>query len=615
MVFGTIHNLGGFFMAQNKSRRVFSFLTSLVMLLSLSSMFCFTSAFAALEGEWGYEIEGGGVTITSYIGTSKVVTVPAKLNNQRVVKVASLSNNNFKTSITSITFSEGILQIGDSLCKGYSSLEKVTLPDSLTSIGKDAFRSCIALKGITVPTSVSSIGEGAFAGCTSLISATLNCRAEELPEKLFAGDTMLNTVSLSPAATSLGDLAFESCQALKTMILPDSIKSIGNSAFSNCYGLSSITLPANLKSIGSRAFYNCSNLTSLYIPSKTKTINEAAFSSCRSLDTVYFSDSVTVIKGNIFLDSGNIRTVVFGGENHNFDKLSSTSLDFTLYYPAKCADSWSNYTYASQMKSYQAPSGITITGSKTVSPGKEVKLTVKVNGDFPDAYTLTSSTPTVATIAPDGTVIARATGSTTITVTTLTGITKDFVINVMPAAPTNLSVKSKTTSSADLSWSGTYNATGYIVYRSTKKTSGFKEVGKTTTTSFTDKGLTKGKTYYYKLKSYAGSTQVTSDFSAVKSVKITSPAPATITAKKAAAGSAKITWGKSMGASGYEVYMASSKTGKFTKIKTVTKATTLSATKSELTKGKTYYFKVRSYVTVSGKKVYSDFTKAVGVKV
>ena len=61
--------------------------------------------------------------------------------------------------------------------------------------------------------------------------------------------------------------------------------------------------------------------------------------------------------------------------------------------------------------------------------------------------------------------------------------------------------------------------------------------------------------------------------------------------------------------------MSTSSKGKFTKAGTITKSSTVTFTKSGLKAGKTYYFKVRAYTTVGGKKVYSDYTKTVKVKV
>lgn len=603
-------------MVFKRSQRALSLVLSLIMLFALSSVFCFERAGAVADGEWTYDIEPEGANITGYIGTSPVVNVPSKLGDQKVYKVSSLSNNKFKDSITSITFSNGITQLGDSVCKGYSALEKVALPDTLTSIGKDAFASCISLAGITVPNAVTYIGDNAFGGCTSLISATLNCRMTSVPMKLFAGDKKLTTVTIPTYTTEICDNAFDGCVSLTSITLPSSVKTIGTNAFSHCSSLTSVTLSSELKTIGQLAFYDCSSLTSIFIPNKVKTINDEAFSGCTSLRTAYICPSVQVMKSNVFNSCTSLESIIFGGQNYGFNEYSSTSIASTVYYPAKYVVSWADY-YAPKVKSYQAPSSITLTGNTTVDVGSTVVLNISVNGDFKDAYVVTSSNPTVATVTPEGKLLARSTGITTITVTAVSGVTKTAEISVKPAAPTNIKAVSKTTTSADISWKAGYNVTGYNIYRSTSKNGTYKKVGNTTGTTYTDKGLTKGKTYYYKVASYVNSDgkQVISSYSSVVSVKAAAPAPSTITAKKAKSGVAKITWGKSNGASGYEVYMATSSSGKYTKIATVSKPTTLSCTKTGLKAGKTYYFKVRSYTTVSGKKVYSDYTKVVKVKV
>ena len=56
---------------------------------------------------------------------------------------------------------------------------------------------------------------------------------------------------------------------------------------------------------------------------------------------------------------------------------------------------------------------------------------------------------------------------------------------------------------------------------------------------------------------------------------------------------------------GYIVYSATSKNGKYKAVKTITKANTKTFTQKKLKKGKTYYYKVCAYRTVSGKKIMS----------
>ena len=56
---------------------------------------------------------------------------------------------------------------------------------------------------------------------------------------------------------------------------------------------------------------------------------------------------------------------------------------------------------------------------------------------------------------------------------------------------------------------------------------------------------------------------------------------------------------------------------KFKKSKTVTvkKGSTVKATIKKLSKGKKYYFKVRAYKTVNGKKIYGAYSSVKSVKV
>lgn len=607
-------------MVLKKSQRVGSFLLSLIMLLSLTSVFCFTSAAAATDGEWQYEYENGSVTITGFIGTSRTISVPSKINGERVKKVAALNNNNSKTSVTSVTFASGIEEIGVGLFKGYIGLERVSLPDTLVTIGNDAFYNCSSLTGITVPNSVSTIGTNAFNGCTSLISADLSCKVTTISDGLFSGCKSLNTVSLPSYITDIGNAAFSGCGSLKSISIPDTVKTIGKEAFNGCRDLANITLSSELKSIGEIAFKDCINLTEIFIPNKVKTISEEAFFGCISLQNAYIGSGVSVIKKYIFSGCTALKNIVFGGDYYNFTDLTTTMMTTTyIYYPVKYASSWSNYDVVN-LKSYNAPTSVSITGTTEAAPG--AKVTLKVNalpagGEFNNIYVLKSSNPNVATVSDDGTIIARATGITTITAYTISGATASVTFSVTPTKPQNIKASAKTTTSAEITWDAVSNVTGYNIYRSTSKNGTFKKVGSSTTNSYTDKGLSKGKTYFYKVASYVNSDgkQAVSAYTAVVSVKAAAPAPAQVSAKKAKSGAAKITWSKSTGASGYEVYMATSANGKFTKATTINKSATVTYTKSGLKSGKTYYFKVRAYTTVSGKKVYSDYTKTVKVKV
>ena len=89
-------------------------------------------------------------------------------------------------------------------------------------------------------------------------------------------------------------------------------------------------------------------------------------------------------------------------------------------------------------------------------------------------------------------------------------------------------------------------------------------------------------------------------------VKVKAPV---IKSAKASSNKVKLTYGKVKGASGYVVYMSNSKKGKFSKKATVKSGKTTKVTIKKLKKGRTYYFKMKAYKTVNGKKVYSKYSK------
>lgn len=68
-----------------------------------------------------------------------------------------------------------------------------------------------------------------------------------------------------------------------------------------------------------------------------------------------------------------------------------------------------------------------------------------------------------------------------------------------------------------------------------------------------------------------------------------------------------IKWNKDTSVSGYEIYRSTSQSGSYSLVKTVTRNSNNSVTFVAQKKG-TYYYKVRSYVTVNGAKIYGDFS-------
>lgn len=170
-------------------------------------------------------------------------------------------------------------------------------------------------------------------------------------------------------------------------------------------------------------------------------------------------------------------------------------------------------------------------------------------------------------------------------------------------------------------WGKIKSASGYEIYRSTSRTGKFKKIkvnksGKKTT--YSDSKAKFGKTYYYKVRSYQnmkvkvkGKTKKKKEYSPWSSVVAAKKKLADVSVKSAKCASektAKITWKKTKGAQGYEIYRSESSGGPYVKAGTAKGGGKTSFTAKKLKTGVKYYFKVRAYRKSGSKKHYSNFS-------
>lgn len=191
----------------------------------------------------------------------------------------------------------------------------------------------------------------------------------------------------------------------------------------------------------------------------------------------------------------------------------------------------------------------------------------------------------------------------------------DRYFYIVPGKVSNLKVTKTTNNSVSLTWNRMDGVDGYEIYKLNSRGT-YEYVTSTTSTSYTQSKLAEGTSYKYEVRGYEKISGVKcyGDFSNVVTGTTLVSAPATPKISKVTTKSKKATvkWGKVSGASGYELYMATSKNGKYSKIKS---GNVTSYTKSKLTKKKTYYFKVRAYKKVNGKTVYSGYSSIKSIKV
>lgn len=163
-----------------------------------------------------------------------------------------------------------------------------------------------------------------------------------------------------------------------------------------------------------------------------------------------------------------------------------------------------------------------------------------------------------------------------------------------------------------LTWSGVDGATGYRIYRSTSKTSGFTKIKSITSNSkvtYTNSGVSCGTTYYYKVRAYRliDGNYYFGEYSPVVSGKPVPAKPTSVSVAKASKTKVKVSWNKVTGATGYRIYRSKSKTSGFSSIKTLTSGSKLTYTK-KTSRNVKYYYKVRAYTTVNGKRVWGTYS-------
>ena len=107
--------------------------------------------------------------------------------------------------------------------------------------------------------------------------------------------------------------------------------------------------------------------------------------------------------------------------------------------------------------------------------------------------------------------------------TTITGKDSAVKLQVGTLKKVSLTVKNTKKSTASLSWKKIGGAKKYQIYRATSKNGKYSNIGTVKNLIYTDKSLSKNKTYYYKVRAYyvKDGKNVYGSYSGVKSVKIT----------------------------------------------------------------------------------------------
>lgn len=178
-----------------------------------------------------------------------------------------------------------------------------------------------------------------------------------------------------------------------------------------------------------------------------------------------------------------------------------------------------------------------------------------------------------------------------------------------------LTAASNTATGAKVTWEASKGVEKYLVYRKTEGGS-WGRVGTTTGTSYTDKTAENGTYYIYTVRCLNEKDELISfhNSSGVKTLYLSQNALtkcSNVATRAISAG-----WNKNSKATGYQIqYSTSSTFASGNKSVKVTSNATVTKKITSLTKGKTYYVRVRNYKTKGDKTYYSAWSEKKSVKI
>ena len=518
-----------------------------------------------------------------------------------------------------VVIPDGVISIGHGVFAYCGSLKSVTIPDSVTSIDSSAFADCNSLAHITIPNSVTNISGNAFSR-----TKWLEDRRKENPlvivnHILIDAQTASGEVVIPDGVTSIGDSAFENCSSLTGVKIPDSVTRIEDLAFGFCVSLTSLVIPDNVNYIGGDAFLS-SGLTDVTISNGLTKISNSAFQ-WTALKNVTIPDSVTCIEGNAFFRCS-LESIIIPSSVTNIginafaenDKLTICCFrnSFAHEYAAN-----GNFKY--RLLDGDDSSDILVTSIKLtpdfvdLMPGQTYTLNPAISpaNATDKSITYVSSNESVAAISTNGVITAKKAGLARITATAndRNRAKAFFTVSVLPVKVTGISLNvNRKTIGVNKKFSikpaiTPANAANKKVFY----VSGNNQIAAVDSNGVVT-GRRAGKAVIY-IKATDGS-----ETTAQCTVTVKPPAPKGVKAKKASPSSVKISWKKVSNADGYEIARSKKKKSGYRKAATVKGGSKTSYKNKKLKKKTAYYFKVRAYKNIDGKKVYGGYSPAIKIK-
>ncbi len=527
-----------------------------VFLILLMCMFTIVSYAADTKeltsGPLNYCIlNDGTVKITKYNGTDKNYTVPSKIDGKSVSVIGRyvfVNDNTLKTLVIPGSVKELEMQ---AIEECYA-LQSITIKSGkLERIDNTDIESCRALKTLNVPANVKHIGT--LVGCRGL-------------EKIVIDENNKYLCSVDGVVFS---------KDKKTLI------KFPQGKIEEIY-----TVPSTVKTIGDYSFYEA-KLPKIFIPKTVEVIPESAFA--YSVTEIYTDATKVPSK---WKDGVYGRKVYYNQKNESDVSISDVT----------------------KLTATQSKSTVTLSWNK-VKNATGYRVYQKVDGKWKKLYDTSKNTYKVTSLKSGTEYSFAVKAYVKSNGKTYWSVNYAGIKTGTEPAITKSVTATQTTNTITLSWSKVTGATGYRVYKYNTKTKKYEKIKTTTARSYTVTDLKAGSVYIFKVKAYkkVDGKNIWGSASAAFETA-TKCAKPTLKVTSAQKGIANLSWTNVSGESGYQLYMSTKKDSGFKHLANY-KANAIKDKKSKLTSGKTYYFKVRAYKTVDGKKIYSSYSSVKSIKV
>jgi len=417
---------------------------------------------------------------------------------------------------------------------------------------------------------------------------------------------------------------------LEYVYLPESIKYIENYAFQYDAKLKEITIPSKVPKIENHTFDNCPELTTMTI--KNPNIKLAKKGMPMNLKTIYGFRNSTAQQ---YAEENGIEFISIDIDKEEETTTTESTTQATtitttsqITTPELITDSITSETTAGSTTVPKISETVTDQKVETTENTTETEETTMnsttVNVTSADVSTTTEESKTNERFSEEST-----SDLTTDKIFSTTIITEKQSFEVVTSGETgrkeklSLSrVKEKNYHTVRLIWKKINTSKDYEIYRAEKKSGKYISVKKLKSGVYSDSKVKAGKKYFYKIKTTSNDGKVI--WSGTKEIYVKgTPNRPKLSIKKTKS-KWTLTWGIiGDNSKGLQVYMKTSKKGKFVKVNEVNKLkkkrnkkgiTGMSGSRSSLDKKVTYFFKVRTYAVVNGKKVYSRWSKVKKMK-